>query len=195
MSWNLPPALSNSASQLINVFANGPGPGPTSLVSTLTSNWDLLFTPPISHVDMAVDPRVTDIIRGKKLRYCLCIDTKQWHLFEQVALPDATLCIVNPDGSFVEQDGVDWNWPTRADFINYLQKTFGQHQTMHNAGAAAFEQVSPDEVKVTSSGIWHLAAGETQGTGGGYYYETWVRKDDDWFMKSMRLERTNWYMS
>ncbi|KAI1475005.1 hypothetical protein K445DRAFT_321708 [Daldinia sp. EC12] len=143
---------------------------------------------------MAVDPRIADIIRGKKLHYCLSVDANRWHLFENVALPDATFSIVDIDGSLLGQDGVDWNWSTRDEFASYYQKTFDQYRSIHSMGASTFEQVSPDEVKVTFSGMWHVGVGEKHGTGGGYYYETWVRKDDDWFMKSMKLERTYWHI-
>ncbi|KAF3060967.1 hypothetical protein GL218_03335 [Daldinia childiae] len=143
---------------------------------------------------MAVDPRVADIIRGKKLHYCLCADTSRWHLFENVALPDATFAYFDIDGSLLGSDGVDWNWPTRDEFATYYEKTLGQYRSIHSIGSSAFEQVSPDEVKATFGVIWRVAVNEKQGTGGGYYFETWVRKDDDWFMKSLRLERTYWHI-
>ncbi|KAI0854345.1 hypothetical protein F5Y00DRAFT_222875 [Daldinia vernicosa] len=144
---------------------------------------------------MAVDPRVADIIRGKKLHYCLCADTSRWHLFENVALPDATFSYYDMDGSLLGRDGVDWSWPTRDEFVTYYEKTFSKSQTIHSVGASAFEQISPDEVKATFSVICRVALDEEkQGTGGGYYFETWVRKDNDWFMKSLRFERTYWHV-
>ncbi|KAI8964850.1 hypothetical protein F5Y11DRAFT_57480 [Daldinia sp. FL1419] len=143
---------------------------------------------------MAVDPKAADIIRGKKLHYCLCCDTSRWHLFESVALPDATFSYHDRDGSFMGQDGEDWNWPTRDEFANYYEKAFSKTQTIHSVGAFHFEQVNPDEVKATISVICLVEIGGKQGTRGGYYYETWVRKDDDWFMKTLRFEKTYWHL-
>ena len=56
------------------------------------------------------------------------------------------------------------------------------------------EQIKADEVKATwgmeDQIILNGTGGLVEMRGGGYYYETWKMKNDDWFLASLRLERT-----
>lgn len=61
-------------------------------------------------------------------------------------------------------------------------------------GPGELEQIKTDEVKATwgmeDQIILNGTGGLVEMRGGGYYYETWKTHNDDWFLASLRLERT-----
>ncbi|KAI1205315.1 uncharacterized protein F4807DRAFT_471165 [Annulohypoxylon truncatum] len=138
-----------------------------------------------------ISPEVRDIITSKKHQYCRFADTNQWQDMFKVALPEATFRFTKADGTFINEDGQDYNFSSTAEFIKCLG---GRNmQGVHLIGPGELEQTSPDEVKAIWSLIYHAGMKESNlehNTGGGYYYETWRRKGNDWFIQDLMLERT-----
>lgn len=144
-----------------------------------------------------VSHETAEIIRRKKTQYCRFADTSQWELFDQIALPEATLRFYD-NGELINQGGTDWSF-SRAEFIAFCTVAWKDSQTVHMIGPGELEQVGPDEVKAVWNGCYHVGAkGSDSGaffTGGGYYYETWKRKGDDWFIEDMKFDRLFWKQS
>ncbi|RYP72662.1 hypothetical protein DL769_004404 [Monosporascus sp. CRB-8-3] len=145
---------------------------------------------------MAVSPEAAAIIQRKKLLYARWADHNQFHLFDQIALPEATFSFWKADGTLFHEGGVDYSFSSREEFANYVTTIFDKIQAIHLIGPAELEQTSPDEIKAVFGCIYHSGVKgsdtEGHGTGGGHYHETWVRKGDDWFMKDLRFERVYW---
>ncbi|KAI1390360.1 uncharacterized protein F4822DRAFT_233919 [Hypoxylon trugodes] len=149
---------------------------------------------------MSVPPEVAAIITRKKLWYCRIADTKQWPDMVKIALPGAEFKFYQTDGSFMSFEGVDFNFSSTADFVKFYGEIFfPQLQTIHLVGPGDLEQIGRDEVKAVWTVVFHAGPKESNSkfhhTGGGHYYETWKRKDDDWFVKSIRLESTYFWSS
>ncbi|KAF2183155.1 hypothetical protein K469DRAFT_635649 [Zopfia rhizophila CBS 207.26] len=148
---------------------------------------------------MPVPFDVAEIISRKKAQYGRCIDTKQWHNFNQVALSDTEFNFLDPDGSIIMAGKTRLTFPSSKAFTEFFGRFFRNAETLHMFGPGELEQVAPDEV----TAIWGMedqlllksTAGLVELRGGGYYYETWKLKDGDWFLKSLRLERTYTKMS
>jgi hypothetical protein len=144
---------------------------------------------------MPVSIEAAEAIRHKKAQYGRFIDTKQWDELERiVALPDAELSFFNPDGSVLTVAKTPFIFPTIGSFTKFFKRFFKDAQTLHMFGPGEFERVAPDEVH----SIWSMqdqivvknTAGLVEIRGGGFYYETWILKDGEWYLKSLRLERT-----
>ncbi|KAI1118102.1 hypothetical protein F5Y14DRAFT_297332 [Nemania sp. NC0429] len=139
----------------------------------------------------AVEAEVAEIIRQKKSQYARYIDTKKWSKLEEVALPDAELEFLNPDGSPMTIGSTRLAFTSIHAFAAYFGKFFASAQTLHMIGNGELKRTGPGEVEA----IWGMEDqiilyGYAQIRGGGYYHETWVKKGEDWFLKSLRLERT-----
>ncbi|KAH8689594.1 hypothetical protein BGW36DRAFT_365363 [Talaromyces proteolyticus] len=145
---------------------------------------------------MAVSQEASDIIQRKKLQYCRYIDTNQLQQLDTVIIPDAKLLFLQSDGSVMNAGGTDFSFSSRQEFVSYYGSAFEGQQTMHHIGAGDFEQLSLNEIKAIWGVIYYSSTKEAVGglmaSGGGYYYETWTRKDGDWFMSKMRFERAFW---
>lgn len=138
-----------------------------------------------------VEAEIAEIIRRKKSQYVRYMDTKNWSKFEQLALPDAELNFVDSDGSPMMIGRMPLAFTSVRAFVEYFSKFFANAQTLHMLGTGELERTGPGEVKA----IWGMEDqiilyGYAEIRGGGYYHETWVKKDEDWFLKSLRLERT-----
>ncbi|KUI57239.1 hypothetical protein VP1G_04509 [Cytospora mali] len=145
---------------------------------------------------MAISPEVAEIIRRKKTQYCRFADTNQFHL-DKIALPDATFKFVGPDGTILNQHGVDHYWTSSKDFVAFFNNFLDKIQSIHSIGPGELAQTGPDEVKAIWTVIYHVGPkGSTDvkghGTGGGHYHEVWKRQGDDWFLADLTLERTYW---
>ncbi|KAK0747331.1 hypothetical protein B0T21DRAFT_354097 [Apiosordaria backusii] len=145
---------------------------------------------------------VAELIRRKKAVYCRYADAKQWHLFSEFALPEATFTFVEaltPDIPMSE-GGQDLSFPHRDAFLDYFRARNKDLQCIHSVGPGELYFVdgegSEKEVKAVWSAIYQVGdRNETKGihgTGGGYYHEVWVKRGDDWFMKSLMFERVYW---
>lgn len=144
---------------------------------------------------MALVSGAAEIIRRKKLQYCRFSDTNQWQLFDQIMLPEATMTFVDSGGSIIKHGELDFGASSREEWKDFCSKAFTGQQTIHLVGEGEMEQISPDEVKAIWGIVYHIGTKGTdgmQGTGGGYYYETWKRRGDDWFMETLRMERSFW---
>ncbi|KIW70765.1 hypothetical protein PV04_03006 [Phialophora macrospora] len=143
---------------------------------------------------MRVKPEVAEAIRRRKGQYCRYLDTKQWDKFETLGLPDSTFAFFNPDGSPMTVGKTALTFPSPKAFTTNLKKTFASVRTLHLVGVGDLDQISEEEVYA----IWSMqdqiimknSLGLFWMRGGGYYHETWLQKDGEWYLKSLRLERT-----
>lgn len=145
---------------------------------------------------MAVSPEAYAIISQKKAQYCRFADSHQWHKFDTIMLSNATYSFHEPDGSVIMKGDLPMKWLSRDDWTAFFSNENKDLQAIHNVGPAEMEQVSPDEIKAVFSVIYHVGNKEADsgfhGTGGGYYHETWKKVGDDWFMKTLKMDRLYW---
>ncbi|KAI1142628.1 hypothetical protein F5Y05DRAFT_420545 [Hypoxylon sp. FL0543] len=144
---------------------------------------------------MSVSSEVRDIITRKKQRYCRFADTNQWQKMVEIVLPEATYKFYECDGSLVKFEGIEFDFPSTAEWIKFFGSTlFPRSQGIHLIGPGELKQTGPDEVKAIWSVIYHAcvmeSSGESHQTGGGYYYETWKQKAGDWFIQDLKFEKT-----
>ncbi|KAI0104096.1 hypothetical protein F4776DRAFT_648365 [Hypoxylon sp. NC0597] len=144
---------------------------------------------------MSVSSEARDIITRKKQQYCRFADMNQWQNMSKIALPEATYKFCQSDGSLVSVDGVEYSFSSTAEWVKYFSDNpFNRVDAIHLVGPGEFEQNGPDEVKAIFALIYHASMKgpntESHHTGGGYYYETWKRIEDDWFLQELKLERT-----
>lgn len=143
----------------------------------------------------APPPDVAERIRYKKSQYTRFADSKQWHRFDTIFVPDATFCFVDHDGNVVSTpDGaISYSWQSLESWAAFFDKALTNQQVIHHIGPGELEQVGPEEVKAVFSVLYHAGpkgyGKEPHETGGGHYYETWVRKGDDWFCKDLWMQR------
>jgi hypothetical protein len=143
---------------------------------------------------MAVPPEVAAIISRKKAQYGRYIDTKQWDKFHQIALPDAELSFLDSDGSVLKVGRTPLAFSSTKSFTTFFAKSLVKVDTLHMFGPGELEWIGPGEVKA----IWGMEdqlimngpGGLVEVRGGGYFHETWKMKEGDWFLASLRLERT-----
>lgn len=143
---------------------------------------------------MSIPVEIAEVIIRKKAQYGRYIDTKQWDKFDQVALPDAEFNFYDTDGSILKAGNTLFAFPTPTAFTDFFSKFFLNAQTLHMFGPGELQMTCSDEVKA----IWGMedeiilkhTMGLVEIRGGGYYHETWKFEKGDWFLKSLRLERT-----
>lgn len=137
---------------------------------------------------------VAERIRSKKARSMRFADTKQWSSFDTIFLPDATFRFVDAEGEIVTTpDGMQFSWDSLAAWAGVFEQALAGVQSTHIIGLGELELVGPDEVEAVFPMTIHSGPKEG-GEGphqiaGGYYYETWVRKGEDWFCKKMKCQR------
>ncbi|KAI0018953.1 hypothetical protein F4780DRAFT_748560 [Xylariomycetidae sp. FL0641] len=145
---------------------------------------------------MSVPQDVAAIITRKKAQYCRFADTNLWERWGEIALPDASYKFVDRDigGSLVRVQGTEYAWVSSESFVAHFRTAFQQLQTIHVVGPAEMEPLGPDEVRAVWAVVYHAGPrGDTGGhheTGGGYYHETWRRRDGDWFLADLTMVRT-----
>jgi hypothetical protein len=143
---------------------------------------------------MPVPIEIAETIFRKKSKYGRYIDTKQWNKFGEVALPNAELSFFGSDGSVLVAGKTALVFSSSQAFTTFFGKFFANAQTLHMFGPGELEQIKTDEVKATwgmeDQIILNGTGGLVEMRGGGYYYETWKMHGDDWFLASLRLERT-----
>lgn len=143
---------------------------------------------------MSVSWETKETISRKKALYGLYIDTKQWDRLSCIALPDAELRFFEPDGSLTHVGRTPLAFTSPEKCASFFQKLFGNAQTLHMFGRGELEQTKEDEIRA----IWPMEGQiilrqgwlPVEVRGGGYYYETWRQKDEDWFLESLVLRRT-----
>ncbi|KAK1144061.1 hypothetical protein N8T08_005723 [Aspergillus melleus] len=145
-----------------------------------------------------LSPEIAEQIRLKKSQYCRLADTNNWEKMDTLLAADARFEFYDTEGSLVCENGVDFKFNSRAEFVAYFSEAFKVLQTIHVVGPGELEQVGPNEVKAVWTVIYHAGPrgmdGGMHGTGGGHYYETWTREQggQEWLMKDMRMERIYW---
>jgi hypothetical protein len=144
----------------------------------------------------APPPDVAERIRHKKSQHTRFADTRQWHQFDTIFVPDATFVFCDADGKVISTpDGATpWSWTSLDSFRAFFEKAFADLQVIHLVGAGELEMVGPDEVKAVFTLLYHAGPkGDDKEAphemSGGHYYETWVRRGDDWFCKDLLMRR------
>lgn len=146
----------------------------------------------------SVPPEIAEQIRLKKSQYCRFADTNAWDKIDTVIASDATFAFYDSEGALVCDNGVEFKFNSRAEFVGYFSAAFKALQTIHVVGPGELELVGPNEVKAIWTVIYHSGLrgtdGGMHGTGGGHYYETWMREEggEEWLMKDLRMERIYW---
>lgn len=143
---------------------------------------------------MEVDPAVAVAISKRKSQYGRFADTKQWSRFHEFALPDAHYRFYDTNRRLLQAGNQQLDFPSTDALVAYYTKFMAPAQTLHMFGPGDFEQIGPDEVKV----IWALedqvivrgTGGLLELRGGGFYHEIWLRKDGQWFLKTLDMYRT-----
>lgn len=142
---------------------------------------------------MKLSPETAEIIRRKKAQYCRFADTKQWNLCDTIFHPELTSKFIDGEGNVLEQIGKSLVFNSRQEWVDHFKESFETFQAIHMVDHGDIEQVNEDEIKAVFGIVYHVGTkGETggmYGTGGGHYYETWVKVDGDWFMKEMTMVR------
>lgn len=138
-----------------------------------------------------VSPEVAEILTRKKSTYCRYLDTKQWHNFDQMVLPDCDFTFYDTDGSILKVGRTPIQFNSSKKFTSFFEEILRHGQTMHLFGPGELDQTAPDEV----TAIWPvehqlvMLAGLVAVRGGGHYFETWKLKDGDWFIQDLVLKR------
>lgn len=145
---------------------------------------------------MFISFETAETIRRKKAQYCRYLDTKQWESLESLAFPDAEMIFLDAFGSVQTAGKSTFAFSSPKAFVQEMRALFRDAQTLHQTGYGDLEQISENEVRA----IWSMedqllfpapfASTPISIKGGGYYHEVWRRKDGDWLLKSLRLERT-----
>lgn len=143
---------------------------------------------------MSASWEITEVISRKKALCGRYIDTKQWDKLSSIALPDAELRFFEPDGSLTHVGRTPLAFSSALECALFFHKFLSKAQTLHMFGKGELEQTKADEVRA----IWPmedqiiLRQGwlSVEVHGGGYYYETWRQRDQDWFLQSLVLRRT-----
>jgi hypothetical protein len=143
---------------------------------------------------MSVTWEVAEAISRRKALYGRYIDTKQWDKLCSIALSDAELRFFEPDGSLTHVGPTPLAFTSSEQCAAFFRRFLGSAQTIHMFGRGELVQVKADEVRA----IWpmedHIILRRgllpVEVCGGGYYYETWRQKEQDWFLESLVLRRT-----
>src|SRR5262245_6716503 len=77
-------------------------------------------------------------IKQVKARYFLCMDTKDWHGFEAVFAPDATVDYTPPGGS-----KADWSASGRTNIVAFVRKIVEPAITVHHGHMPEIDVTSP----------------------------------------------------
>ncbi|GAM83042.1 hypothetical protein ANO11243_010280 [Dothideomycetidae sp. 11243] len=146
-------------------------------------------------MDVPLD--VAAAITAKKAMYGRFLDTKQWDkLQELVVLPDCEFLFLDQQKKPMLAGSKPLIYSNSAEFVKGLSGVMNMGDTQHLFGAGQFSFTTKNRDEV--SAIWALqdtmiirnTFGLVEVSGGGYYYETWKLVDGQWYMKSLRLERT-----
>lgn len=84
---------------------------------------------------MTLSPDAAEIIRRKKTEYCRFADTNQFHLFDRIALPDATFRFAGPDGNILNENGIVYSWENRQTFCDAFTEALASVQCVSILGS------------------------------------------------------------
>lgn len=132
------------------------------------------------------------------------MDTKNWPALQSLFLPTARLTFLGLSSAVALAASQPLDFPSPAAFVTRISRLFANARTLHRISAGELELL-PSEGEGDGDGdrvsaiwamedmlVWSFVLGVIPITarGGGYYYEVWERRGDDWFLASLRLERT-----
>lgn len=142
---------------------------------------------------MTPSPEAAQAIAHTKAKYCRLLDTQQWHLFDEIVLPDFKFRMVE-DGTVVNRDGVDIDFQAREPWIAHFSELFKGKQSHHLVGPAELDEVSAGQVNAKFAVQYYVTEKEISPkwrmTGGGHYHEVYKRVDGAWFLAQCRIEET-----
>ncbi|MFD1990754.1 nuclear transport factor 2 family protein [Paenibacillus nicotianae] len=125
-------------------------------------------------------------IRSTKSRYCRLIDMKKWDELGSVFAPDAVADFSTEGNPIPLLEG-------RDTIVKVFKDLVHPAETVHQVHSAEIELISATEAKVISpmedyvtfpEGSEHISF-----HGYGYYYETFVAIEGQWYIQHTRLER------
>lgn len=143
-----------------------------------------------------VSPEVAEAITRQKARYGRYADTKQWHLFAALGVPNARYSFLDNVGKPLMAGKQALVFDSPRAVADFFTRFFSSFDTLHNIGIGDFEpsteatdEVSAvfgfeDEVISKTLGAW------AEIRGGGFYHETWKLVDGEWRIQELRMERT-----
>lgn len=103
---------------------------------------------------MVLSPDAAEIIRRKKTEYCRFADTNQFHLFDKIALPDATFRFAGPDGNILNENGIVYSWENRQTFCDAFTEALANVQCVSVLGSSclSFDAVSMAPLSLAEEG-------------------------------------------
>ena len=140
----------------------------------------------------AVDRLVAiEEIKALKARYFRCMDTKDWEGFAEVFAPDAVMDM----SSEMRDRTTGGTGITRGNtaIAAFVRGAVDAVQTVHHGHMPEIDVAS----STTATGIWAMEdslrwpeGGPIRGLHGyGHYHETYVQRDDRWFIAATKLTR------
>jgi uncharacterized protein (TIGR02246 family) len=138
----------------------------------------------------AVDRLVAiEEIKALKARYFRCMDTKDWHGYAEVFAPDAVLDVSGEMGAGADGGIV----AGRAAIVAFVRGAIDDVTTVHHGHTPEIDVASP----TTATGVWAMEdtlrwpeGAPIRGLHGfGHYHESYVKRDDRWFIASTKLTR------
>jgi len=138
----------------------------------------------------AVDRLVAiEEIKALKARYFRCMDTKDWDGYAGVFATDATLDVSGEMGA-----GTDGGIIAGRDaIVAFVRSAIDDVTTVHHGHMPEIDVAS----STTATGIWAMEdslrwpeGAPIRGLHGyGHYHETYVQRDDRWFIAATKLTR------
>lgn len=133
-----------------------------------------------------ISPEIAEIIRCKKSQYGRFMDTHQLDKLRELILPDAKMIFRNPDGTVMKLGDLEMSFSSREEFIALHAKQAAGSQSIHIIGPGELEQTGPDTVKAIFPLIYPVSTNRSGNfVSGAHYYETWIRREGDWFLESI----------
>jgi hypothetical protein len=174
----------NSLACLLKKFRKPAIFGTTAPVALLALAVFLTATPSTSHAVDAVADKMDQIYQIEKLkaRYFRLMDQKKWSEWGEVFTNDAVVKTT----AF----GLPVIWIGKAQIVAQNSSTLQDVLSVHHGHMPEIEITSA----TTATGIWAMEdylvfAGALELQGGGHYYETYVKENGKWKIKSLELKR------
>lgn len=122
-----------------------------------------------------------EAIRQLKARYFRCLDTKDWPGYRSVFTDDVMIDVTGSGGAIYR--GIE-------PYMDYVTTHLATLRTAHHGHMPEIHLVAPRE----ATGIWSMEdwvrmADGREMHGLGHYHERYVKQDDGWKIREMRLTR------
>ena len=117
-------------------------------------------------------------IKKLKARYFRALDTQDWDLYQSVFAEDCVVDLTRAGGERFEGRPAFMAYATAMPLV----------QSVHHGHMPEIDLTGPD----TATGVWVLEdyniwEDGTQNHGWGHYLETYVKRDNRWYIKTMAL--------